>query len=87
MAVALRHPQAFQTHNEITSLCFVSKHLLQKFFKGMMGWDGRVGGMEGWGGSRNISSVWECVMSKSVRGTKPGAEGKYPYIVMATAYS
>lgn len=33
--------------------------------------------MEGWGVSKSISSVWECVMSKSVRGTKPGA-GKVP---------
>lgn len=29
--VRLRHPRAFQTQNEITSLCFVSKHLVHKF--------------------------------------------------------
>lgn len=52
---------------------------------GMEGW--RDGGTKGRGGSRNISSVWECVMSKSVEGTKPGAGGKYPYIVMVTAKS
>lgn len=46
MPVALRHPWAFQTLNEITSPCFVSKHLVQKF-QGTVEWDG---GTEGRGG-------------------------------------
>lgn len=73
--VTLRHPRGFQAKNEITSLCFVSKHLVHKFHAAVSWRDGECrkallqSGNVWW--VRAFRELWREL-------------GKYPNIVMAT---